>query len=165
MQRRDFLTTTPLTLGLVTFGAASLFGCAKDGAPPPTVDEYKPLLRLAVSLGTDRLLSANPGIAPLMVRTLKVIEDILDRGTFTSVAEVADLLHRVIPWQKLDVMAKTMVEALIAAVSEEIRVLAQRYGIPDRVNLLLVREVIAWAREVAQRHEAQPVKVHKVAML
>jgi hypothetical protein len=164
MQRRDFLTTTPLTVGLVTFGAASLFGCAKEGGIPPVVDEYKPLLRLAVSLGVDRVLTANPHAVPMAVSALTVTEDVLDRGEFTSAKTIGAVLRKHIPWEKMAADMRMLVEALIVAMTEEIRVLANRYQLPEDRKIALVVEVIGWAKDVALRHQAQPVKVQKVAV-
>lgn len=158
MQRRRVLSL---------LAAAALAGCtAQTGGPPgPTMDEYRPLLRMAVSIGVDRLLTANPQLVPSAQKTLKIVEDTLNRGDFTSVAEVEALLRERIPWQKIDADVRPLIEAVIQAVAEELRVIIQKYQIPDSRTLLLARDVITWAREVAERHLLSTPRVRRVAVL
>lgn len=155
MQRRAFLTTTLTSAVLLT-------SCVKSPGGPAPLDEWKPLLRLAVTVGVDRLLTGNERLVPLAVRVTKILVDAVDGGQFTSVAEVAALLQRVIPWDKVGADSKPLLEALIAAVADELQVIASRYNIPVTAQLLVVKEIFQWANDVALRHAATPVKVRRV---
>jgi hypothetical protein len=156
------ITASVLVLCLLVASTAFLPGCAKTPGGPSGIDDYKPLLRLGVSVAVDRLLTANPEVAPMMIQVTRVLEDVFNKGEFTSVAEVYAFLQARIPWTKISPDTRPLVEAMIAAISEELRVLVTKYQIPESQNLLLMREMMTWVREVAERHQVEPVKVRRV---
>jgi hypothetical protein len=162
-RRLRTVVALPVVLAMLASGMI-LPGCAtRQPGDGSGLDDYKPIFRLAVSIGVDRLLTANPQLTTIFVSVSKVLEDVFNKGEFTSVAQLSSFLHARIPWDKISAETRPFVEALITAIADELKVLATRYQIPESQELLLAREVMTWVREVAERHMAQPVRVQRVA--
>jgi hypothetical protein len=116
-----------------------------------------------VSIGTDRLLTSNPGLAPQVVQITHLLADVFDAGTFTSIAEVAAFIRSKIPWDKIGPEMRPIVEGLLAAITEELRVFAAAHQIPQTTQILLVRDIIGWVQAIAQRHVTTPVRAPVLA--
>lgn len=148
----------PILLCLALF----LSSCAvRPGDPRPT-DRIRPLLRLAVSLGTDRVLTQNPKAAPLVVDLTKTLIVLFDTGEFATPASVKAIVKLKLDAMKLEPQVRMVIDALIDAVSEELRIAIQRAEIPDTAAMVLVRDLFMWVQEVAQRHVQAPPIVKKL---
>lgn len=142
--------------------AFALAGCQAAPGSPPAIDRYKPLLRMGVTMATERLLTQHPHVAPMLLHSLVIIRDTIDGATFTSVAEVEAVIRAHVPWEKIAPDMRPLVEGLLIGIGEEVRIQAQLHAIPQTQAILLAGEVLGWAQDVAARHVARPVTTQKV---
>ena len=148
-----------IVVGLIA--TALLAGCARPG-DPPTLDRFKPLLRLAVSVAVDRLLTQQPELAPMTLQVATVLVDVFDAGDFTTIDQVGAFIRARIPWDTIDPKARMLVEVLIDSIGEELRLLAMQHDIPQTQLVVVIKDILGWVAEVAQRHVTVPVRVRRV---
>lgn len=131
-------------------------GCAVRPGDPPVIDRLKPFLRLAVSLGTDRVLVENPTVAPVVLQVTSTLLTLFSTDEVVSLAQVNAAIRAKIMTMNLTPEVRMVLEALLQSVAMEIRLVIVQAGVADDTITLLLHEVVTWIRDAALRHVQMP---------
>lgn len=123
--------------------------CASLFVPACSTISDRPILaQLAVQYAVVKVLDNNPDFAPRVVEIATFVEENAGASQATTVLVLEQLVRAQINWDRLDAADRILVDALIAAVREE---LVARLGDGPLTgdNVLVVKQVAGWIKTAA----------------
>ena len=128
-----------------------LFGCGTTPGEPPTIDRLKPILRLAVTLGTQKVLAERPAAKPVILQVCHTLYTLFQEKEVVTPALLQTVIRARLDKANLTPEMQLIIDALLTTIKVELQAVIRQAELPDSQAVLLVQEVLSWICEVAGR--------------
>lgn len=139
----------------LTFAILLVVSCARVG-DPPIVDRIRPFLRLAVMLGTDRVLVQNRELAPMVLQVTTTLQTLFDTAEVVSLAQINAAIRAKLATMDITPEVRAVLEALLESIVIEVRLVIVQSGVADDQAVVYMRELVGWIKEAALRYVVVP---------